>query len=1049
MGSRRFLFAFGIAGGLLSGALVGATLFGLTGQPTTLAHWAALLGLSVLTFTTGGYFTWFMWAGQRVQARTQLVARLSQGDLSLASEDSFEDQGDFRRLVLSLRRAISQVQRVSGNVQQTCHEVMEQARALLEAARRQGAAVDRTLDSVGGMGGSLQAAGRRVGQLEKFAQDTTGVLTEMTERIEQVASALTTLNAFAHKTSELVLATSERLSAIADSGDALARFATEAQDFVSAVEGGIDAVRRRAKETGDLGRDVTVTADRGQALVVDSVKGMYRIEETVRRAAEIVESLGQRSFEIGRIVDVIQEVADQTNLLALNAAIIAAQAGESGRPFGVVADEVRGLAERTARSTREIAALVTGVRGAVDTAVALVKEARDQASAGVALGDRAAGALIEIRNITGRTFAAVEATVAETARLEAQGASVGEASRRVGLQVGEVTRAAAEQAADARGLVKQTQEMARLAQGASEKAGGQARTGRDLSDAVLRLTAAIDEIRSAHQVLTRGDAAISEEVAQVREDARKVIRIADGLSRTVDQLSHAAAGLEAEVFRFQLPAPKRGGCIRVGIHQAEMFQDTRRLDPLFTLDNQMVEISDNLYNGLLRSEDGVLIPDLAERWEADPSARRYRFYLRRGLTFHDGARLTASDVKRHFERLLDPKVNSPDQWILKEVDGAGAYQSGEAVDVSGIEVLDEYALEVRLQEPKAFFLHLVTLPSMHISRVDGQGNPVGTGPFRAVEVQAPRIVLERNPNYFRPDLPYLDRLELTLVDGRPAALELLRRKEVDVVSGLYAEHVEKAALEGPQIVAGMGPSSWFLGFNMRDAPLSDVRVRHAIRAGLDIAPMVERFHPGARVANTLTPPALLSGEDLLPTPRPDVALAQRLLREAGHTRLKLTLHYPPGRNTVEEDALLFRPLTDAGLVEVTHVELPSTDFWQRLRDGRITLFRSGWIADYPDPDNFLYFLLNSNAQTVFSMGYQSSELDRLTAEARVSIDPELRNQLYRKAERVLHEDCPLIPLYHERIFAAVAPAVQGLRLHLTPPQVRFESIWIDPEGNAT
>ena len=64
--------------------------------------------------------------------------------------------------------------------------------------------------------------------------------------------------------------------------------------------------------------------------MADSVKGIYRIDETVRKAAEIVDSLGARSLEIGRIVDVIQEVTDQTNLLALNAAIIAAQAGESG-----------------------------------------------------------------------------------------------------------------------------------------------------------------------------------------------------------------------------------------------------------------------------------------------------------------------------------------------------------------------------------------------------------------------------------------------------------------------------------------------------------------------------------------------------------------------------------------------------------------------------------------------------------------------------------------------------------------------------------------------
>ncbi|MBX5480777.1 MAG: ABC transporter substrate-binding protein [Myxococcaceae bacterium] len=1043
MGSRRFLFTFGVLGGLCSGVLTGIvlTLAGDVHLPKI--TWPALLCSNVVGFTLGGYLTWFKWATARARRRAKILADLAQNDLTVNVARSIDGSNDIRRLILSLRRALAQVQRVTGNVHRTCKDVGEQARMLMEAARRQGAAVDRTLGAVSGMGESLQAAGRRVGQLETFAQETTAALAEMTERIEQVASALTTLNEFAHRTSEQVQQMSERLSAIASSGEALVRFAGEAESFVAAVEGGIESVRRRANETGDLAREVTATAERGQALVIDSVKAMYGIEETVRRAAEIVDSLGTRSNDIARIVDVIQEIADQTHLLALNAAIIAAQAGENGRAFGVVADEVRGLAERTARSTREIATLVAGVRNEVETAVALVKDAREQASGGVEHADRASLALNEIRAITRKTFAAVESTVAETARLEKQGKSVGEASRRVGRQVDEVTRAAAEQVSHGRELVRQTQEMARLAESASSKAEDQARTGRDLSDSVLRLTAAIDEIRSAHQVLTRGDVAISEEVATVREDARQVIRIGDNLSRSIDLLSQEADGLEAEVFRFKLPEPRRGGVLRVGIHQSEMFESTRGLDPLFTLDNQLVEISANLFSGLLRNHDGMLVPDLAERWEADPSARRYRFHLRRGVTFHDGSRFTAHDVKRHFERLLDPAVKSPNQWILKDVEGAPDFIDGRADGVAGIEVLDDTTLEIRLQEPKAFFLHLVTLPDTAIARQGPDGRSIGTGPFRPTRIDRGGIVLERNLAYFRPDVPLLDRLEFHLFNDRAEALQHLVENRVDLVSGLYAEHLAAAALDDYQVLGGSTPSCWFLAFNVREPPFNDVRVRKAIRAGLDRAAVVEHFHPGARVAVSLTPPELLDDPDRPQAPTVDLALARRLLQEAGLSRLRMTVYYPSGRNTEAEDAVLFRPLVEEGLLEVQHVELRSADYWERAREGRIPVFRSGWIADYPDPDNFLYFLLNSNAQSVYALQYSSAELDQLTAEARVSIDPELRQQLYRRAERVVMQDCPLIPLYHERIWAVATPLVQGLRLHQTPPQVRFENLWVD------
>ena len=103
----------------------------------------------------------------------------------------------------------------------------------------------------------------------------------------------------------------------------------------------------------------------------------------------------------------------------------------------------------------------------------------------------------------------------------------------------------------------------------------------------------------------------------------------------------------------------------------------------------------------------------------------------------------------------------------------------------------------------------------------------------------------------------------------------------------------------------------------------------------------------------------------------------------------------------------------------------------------------GWIADFPDPDNFLHFLLNSKAQTVYSLGYRNAELDRLTAEARVTIDPGQRKQLYRRAERLVYEDCPIIPLFHQRVHTAASGRVQGLRMHQTPPQVRFEELWMD------
>ncbi|REG26860.1 methyl-accepting chemotaxis protein, partial [Archangium gephyra] len=424
MVAKKYLFTFMVVGGLTLAVGQGTLLRLYTGRPLDWGSWAVLLLGTPPLLLLASYLFWYRWAGERAAQRTQLLTRLAEGDLTNNAYSGVEDQREVRRLLFSLRRALSQVQRVTSNVRRTCQGVSEEVRVLLEAARRQGGAVERSQESVNSMGQSLQAAGKRVAQLESFAQETNSSLVEMTERLGQVAEALLSLDEFSHRTTQQVQAMSERLHHIASSGDELARFASEAEAFVQVVHTGIDAVRHRASETNQLAHAVTATAERGEVLVNDCVQGMYRVEETVRKAAELVDSLGVRSTQIGRIVDVIQEIADQTNLLALNAAIIAAQAGEQGRPFGVVADEIRSLAERTARSTREIATMVGGIRREVVTTVSLVKEGREQASTGVQLGDRAAEALMEIRTITQRTFSAVEATLAETKRLEAQGSTV-------------------------------------------------------------------------------------------------------------------------------------------------------------------------------------------------------------------------------------------------------------------------------------------------------------------------------------------------------------------------------------------------------------------------------------------------------------------------------------------------------------------------------------------------------------------------------------------------------------------------------------------------
>jgi len=155
-------------------------------------------------------------------------------------------------------------------------------------------------------------------------------------------------------------------------------------------------IAKSTANISDSAKEMLSTAEKGSSIVNKSVYEVREIAETVKKSSEFVKDLGDQSEEIGKIINVINDIADQTNLLALNAAIEAARAGEAGRGFAVVADEVKKLAERTSKSTQEIANMVTSIKTGVDRAVDSMGEVTEKVKTGVELSNEAGSALNEI-----------------------------------------------------------------------------------------------------------------------------------------------------------------------------------------------------------------------------------------------------------------------------------------------------------------------------------------------------------------------------------------------------------------------------------------------------------------------------------------------------------------------------------------------------------------------------------------------------------------------------------------------------------------------------
>ena len=288
--------------------------------------------------------------------------------------------------------------------------------------------------------------------LGKSFQTMTGNLTIMVRQLSDNATQLVSA-------ATEVASSSEQMSrGSKDQTSQMTQIATAIEEMTATI---IES-SKNAGEASDGARNASETAGTGGQVVGDTIQGMQRIASVVRESAESIGKLAKSADQIGEIISVIDDIADQTNLLALNAAIEAARAGEQGRGFAVVADEVRKLAERTGKATGEITGMIKGIQDETSDAVRSMETGIQEVDKGRELADQAGNSLTEIVAMSQRVMDMIQQIATATEEQSTAAEQISRNVESVSSIVRETAGGAQQSAAAAEELNRQAEGMQKM-----------------------------------------------------------------------------------------------------------------------------------------------------------------------------------------------------------------------------------------------------------------------------------------------------------------------------------------------------------------------------------------------------------------------------------------------------------------------------------------------------------------------------------------------------------------------------------------------------------
>ncbi|HEY2092671.1 MAG TPA: HAMP domain-containing methyl-accepting chemotaxis protein [Thermoanaerobaculia bacterium] len=486
----------------------------------------------------------------------EIAEQMAVGNFNQASRVFSDDE--LGQLAISFGETRANLRRLLGRIGGSGSIITDGVRvitggteSLLVRARDQAEITENSSLAVENMRGGISMVLGAADGVTDLTQDASSRSLQMQASAEEVARSTEYLFQSVEKTSSSTTEMNASMREMSQRTDVLAGIADEALSFVSEMDSTIEQLRQTAQQTADISQIVAIDAQAGGEAVNRTVEGINASEELTIRTAETLDELQRSVGQISQILNVIEEVTNRTNLLALNAAIIAAQAGEHGAGFTVVADEIRQLAERTRGSTKEIATIIKAVQNGSRQAVIRVHEGVEKVRENVELAKRAAASLEKIVGSAARSQE-MATTISRSLDDQAKASRhLHEVTSRMSDHIAEINRATREQARGTQLLAQEADRVREIAGQVKTATDEQSMAGRGITVALEKIA---EDARNMRDLLDRQ----LTETDRIADASRTMLDIAqqnDSIARefnaTVQNLVRSGQEFESEVSRFR------------------------------------------------------------------------------------------------------------------------------------------------------------------------------------------------------------------------------------------------------------------------------------------------------------------------------------------------------------------------------------------------------------------------------------------------------------------------------------------------------------------